>query len=157
MIQALSWGLDAILVIIAFVLGVFIYKWISERKVGDASERARQILTAAERDAESQRRAADVSAKELALKAREEFETEIRRREREIQQIEQRVQVKDEQLGRKLEESDRRLTANAAKEKALVERETALGQKETRVAQAFEEQRRKLEVIAGLTAEEAKR
>ena len=36
-IQALSWVFDSILVIIAFVLGVFLYKWISEKKVGDAS------------------------------------------------------------------------------------------------------------------------
>ena len=157
MVQALSWVLDAILVIIAFVLGVFLYKWISDKKVGDASDRARQILAAAERDAESHRRAADVTAKELALKAREDFETDVRRREREIQQIEQRTQTKDEQLGRKLDEIDRRLSAHTGKERGLADREVALGQKEGRLAQALDEQRRKLEVIAGLTAEEAKR
>ena len=37
-IQALSWVFDSILVIIAFVLGVFLYKWISEKKVGETVE-----------------------------------------------------------------------------------------------------------------------
>src|SRR5262249_26652607 len=156
-VQALSWVLDSVLVIIAFIIGVFLYKWISEKKIGDASERARQVLAAADRDAEAMRKAADLEAKELALKARGEFETEVRRREREMQQIEQRILTKEEQLARKLDEIDRRLTTHTTKERALADRETALGQKENRLAQTVEEQRRTLEVIAGLTAEDAKR
>ena len=39
-IQALSWVFDSVLVIIAFVLGVFLYKWVSEKKVGDEIGRA---------------------------------------------------------------------------------------------------------------------
>src|SRR5262249_50849218 len=156
-VQALSWVLDSVLVIIAFIIGVFLYKWISEKKIGDASERARQVLAAADRDAEAMRKAADLEAKELALKARGDFEDEVRRREREMQQIEQRILTKEEQLARKLDDIDRRLTAHTGKERALVDRETALAQKESRLAQAVDEQRRKLEVIAGLTAEEAKR
>ena len=156
-IQALSWVLDSILVIIAFLLGVFLYKWVSEKKVGDAGERARHVLAAAERDAEAVRKAADLEAKELALKARGEFEDEVRRRERELQQIEQRILTKEEQLARKLDDIDRRLTAYTGKERGLADRETALAQKESRLTQAVDEQRRKLEVIAGLTAEEAKR
>ena len=156
MMQAF-WVFDSVLVFIAFVVGFFLYKWISERKVGDAAERARQIVAAADRDAEALRKAADLEAKELALKARGDFESEVRRREREIQQIEQRILGKEEQLARKLDDIERRLTAHTGKERALVDREAALTQKEGRLAQAVDEQRRKLEVIAGLTADEAKR
>src|SRR5258706_11950080 len=151
-IQALSWVFDSVLVIIAFVLGVFLYKWISEKKVGDASERARHVLAAAERDAEAQRKAAerdaeaqrkaaDLEAKELALKARGDFETEVRRRERDMQQIEQRILTKEEQLARKLDDIDRRLTAHTGKERVLFDRETALTHKESQLAQAVDEQR----------------
>ena len=79
MLQAF-WVFDSVLIIIAFVLGVFIYKWLSDKKVGDASERARQIVTAGEREAEARRRAADLEAKEAALKVREDLEAETRRR-----------------------------------------------------------------------------
>ena len=156
MLQAF-WVFDSVLIIIAFVLGFFLYKWISDKKVGDASERARQIVTAGEREAEAHRRSADLEAKEAALKVREDLEAETRRRERDIQQIEQRVVTKEEQLARKLDEIDRRMTTHGNKERALAEREVSVGQKEGRLAQALDEQRRKLEVIAGLTAEEAKR
>jgi len=156
MMQAF-WVFDSVLVIIAFVLGFFLFKWISEKKVGDASERARQIIAAGEREAEAQRKAADLEVKAAALKARGEFEDEVRRRERGAQQIEQRILLKEEQLARKLEEIERRLSAHTAKERTLVERETAAAQQEVRLAHALEEQRRKLEAVAGLTAEEAKR
>jgi ribonuclease Y len=156
-VQALSWVFDSVLVMLAFVLGFFLYKWISEKKVGDATQRAQQIIEAGEREADGRRKAADLEGRELALKARAEFEDEVRRREREMQQIEQRVITKEEQLARRLDEMERRLTSHTGKERVLVERESALNQKEGRLAQAVEEQRRKLEVIAGLTAEEAKR
>jgi ribonuclease Y len=167
MLQAF-WVVDSFLIIVAFVVGVFLYKWISDRKVGEAGERARQILAAAERDtegilaaagrdAEAQRRAAELEIKEQALKARGDFDAEVRRREREMHQVEQRILGKEEQLARKLEEIDRRLNAHTGKERALADRETVLGQSEARVAQALDEQRRKLEVIGGLTADEARR
>src|SRR5712692_4418390 len=151
------WIFDSVLVIIAFVLGFFLFKWISEKKVGDASERAQQIIAAGEREAEAQRKAADLEGKAAALKARGEFEDEVRRRERGMQQIEKRAVLKEEKLGRKLEEIERRLSAHATKERTLIERETAAAQQEGRLAHALEEQRRKLEIVAGLTAEEAKR
>jgi ribonucrease Y len=65
--------------------------------------------------------------------------------------------TKEEQVGRKLEELDRRLNEQSSRDRSLAAREKTLGDKEARLEVAIEEQRRKLEVIAGLTAEEAKR
>src|SRR3989441_12138328 len=76
---------------------------------------------------------------------------------RSIQQIEQRVVSKEEDLARKLDQLERRLTESATKDRDLITREKVLGEKEGRLASALEEQKRKLETIAGLTAEEAKR
>src|SRR5207302_9119936 len=69
----------------------------------------------------------------------------------------QRIIAKEEELARKLDQLDRRLSESADKDRALVGREKTLGERELRLAAAAEEQRRKLETIAGLTAEEAKR
>src|SRR5256886_7446692 len=72
-------------------------------------------------------------------------------------QIEQRIFAKEEELAKKLDQLERRLTESATKERDLAARETAFGAKEGRLASALEDQKRKLEAIAGLTAEEAKR
>ena len=74
-----------------------------------------------------------------------------------MQQIEQRVLSKEEEIARKLDQLERRLTESGTKDRELTGREKTVGEKESRLAVALDEQRRKLEAIASLTAEEAKR
>ncbi len=151
------WLLVPVVAIVALLAGYFIQKLLSERTLGEAGARATRIVGDAGRDAEARHRAAELEAKEIVLKARGEFDTEVRRREREIQQIEQRIINKDDQLARKLDDLERRLAESTSKDRSLGERDRAIAEKEGRLAQAFDEQRRKLEMIAGLTAEEARR
>ncbi|HEY3066184.1 MAG TPA: ribonuclease Y [Methylomirabilota bacterium] len=148
---------DSVVAVLALVIGFVLHKWISDRKIGEAATVARQIVQNAERDAEAHRKTVDLATQEAALKARAEFEAETRRREREIQLIEQRILGKEEQLARKLEDLERRLGEYTSKDRGLADRERSLGERESRLSLAFEEQRRKLEMISGLTAEEAKR
>jgi ribonuclease Y len=155
---------DSIIVVLALVLGFILHKWISERRIGDANNQAQRILRDAERDAATRLKTAELEVKETALKSQSAFEAEARQREGKIQLIEQRVLSKEEDLSRKLEQIERRLNESSTKdreltgrEKTLGEREKSLGEKESRLASALDEQRRKLESIASLTAEEAKR
>src|SRR5213594_4008311 len=142
--------LDSIIAVLALVLGFILHKWISDRKVGDASSRAERLILDAEREATNRRKTADLEAKEVALRSRAEIEAEVRKRESSIQQIEQRVLSKEEQL-------ERRMGEFGTKDRELVGRERSIVEKEGRLGAALEEQRRKLESIASLTAEEAKR
>ncbi len=156
MMQAFS-VLDSIVAVLAFIAGLFFYKWFSEKKLGEVGQRAQTMLADAERDIEARRKTAELEVKEAALKTRVAFEEETRRRERDIEQIEQRILGKEEQHARKLEEIERRLGEYTAKDKSLLARERALAEQEHHLAHALEEQTRKLEAIAGLTADEAKR
>jgi len=149
--------LDSIIAVLALVLGFILHKWISDRKVGDASSRAERLILDAEREATNRRKTADLEAKEVALRSRAEIEAEVRKRESSIQQIEQRVLSKEEELARKLDQLERRMGEFGTKDRELVGRERSIVEKEGRLGAALEEQRRKLESIASLTAEEAKR
>jgi ribonuclease Y len=149
--------LDSVIAVLALVLGFILHKWISERKIGDASSQAQRIIHEAERDAANRMKTAELEVKETALKARTAFEEETRQREGKLQQIEQRVLSREEELARKLEQLERRLNESVSKERELTGREKTIGEKEGRLASALDEQRRKLESIASLTAEEAKR
>jgi ribonuclease Y len=151
------WFVLPVVAILALLIGFLTQKLLTDKKVGAAGVRAERIVGDAQRDAEARQRSAELEAKEIVLRARSEFETEVRQREREIQKIEQRILVKEEQLARKLDDIERRLAEYSAKDKGLADRERVIGEKEQRLAHALEEQRRKLEAIAGLTAEEAKR
>jgi len=149
--------LDSFIAVLALVLGFILHKWISDRKLGDASQRAERIIQDAERDAVNRRKTADLEAKEAALKVRTDLEAESRRREGTVQQIEQRVLSKEEELARKLDQLERRMNESTTKDRELAAREKTVGEKEGRLGVALDEQRRKLEAIASLTAEEAKR
>jgi len=149
--------LDSVIAVLALVLGFILHKWISDRKVGDASSRAERLILDAEREATNRRKTADLEAKEVALRSRAEIEAEVRKRESSIQQIEQRVLSKEEELARKLDQLERRMGEFGTKDRELVGRERSIVEKEGRLGAALEEQRRKLESIASLTADEAKR
>jgi len=148
---------DSIVAVIALVVGFFLHKFVTDRRVGEAHQSAHRIVETAERDAEARLKAAELELKENELKARAELDQVTRRREHEAEAVERRVLAKEEQVARKLEESDRRLNELTTRDRNLSGREKTLGEKELRLEAAVEEQRRKLEVIAGLTAEEAKR
>jgi len=164
--------------VLALLVGYFGSRAATARTLGDAETRASRILEDAKRlvdqaradadskvrdadtkvrEAEARIRNADLEAKELALRVRGELDQESRARQREIQEVERRVVQQEEQLSRRLDQLDRRESDVQSRDRALVERERGLADKEARLGSAVEEQRRKLESIAGLTSEEAKR
>src|SRR5262249_56860315 len=148
---------DSIIAVLALVIGFLLHKWISERKTGDASAQAQRIVQEAEREAANRVKTAELEVKEAALKSRAAFDEETRQREGKIQQIEQRVLSKEEELARKLDQLERRLTDSVSKERELTGREKTVGEKEGPLPVPLDEQRRKREAIASLTAAEDKR
>ena len=162
----------------ALFVGYFAQKLTTARTLGDADARAQRILEDARRlvdqaardseakiregeakvrEAEARIRASELEAKEHALRIRAELDQEGRARQKEIQGVERRILQQEEQLARRLDQLDRRETDAQNRERSMTERERVMTEKEGRLATALEEQRRKLEGIAGLTAEEAKR
>src|SRR4051812_6672171 len=148
---------DSVVAVLALLIGVLLHKWFTDRRIGEAGSVAKRIIEQAERDAHAATRAAELETKEAALKLRTELEIEARKRDREVQQVEQRVLAKEEELARKLDQMERRLGELTDKGRGLATREKSLLDKEHRIEAAAGEQRRKLESIAGLTAEEARR
>src|SRR5216683_3198305 len=131
-------------------------KRLAEQARGDAEGKMREA-EARTREAETKIRGIELEAKEMALKARAELDQEARVRQRDLQELERRVAQQEEQIGRRLDQIDRRDVEFQNRERALGERDRSLGEKEARLGSALEEQRRKLEAVAGLTSEEAKR
>src|SRR5437773_1520674 len=156
MMDSLAW-FDSLVGLLSLLIGVLLHKWFTDRRLGDAGIAAKKIVAEGQREADALRKATELEAREAALKVRVSLEEDARRSEHELKRVEQRIIAKEEELARKLDQLDRRLSESTDKDRALVGREKTLGERELRLAAAAEEQRRKLETIAGLTAEEAKR
>src|SRR5213076_771837 len=155
MMDSLAW-FDSLVGLLSLLIGVLLHKWFTDRRLGDAGIAAKKIIADGQREADALRKAAELEAREAALKVRVALEEDARRSEHELKRVEQRIIAKEEDLALKLDQLDRRLSESTDKDRALVGREKTLGERELRLAAAAEEQRRKLETVAGLTAEEAK-
>jgi ribonuclease Y len=123
---------------------------------GTAEETAKRIVGDAEREAENLRKSAVVAGKEELIKLRERFEGEIRGRREEVEREERRITERESVLDRKsdvLEQRDRDLGRRASE---FGRREKSVTQREEELATLIAEERRRLEQMAGMSAQDAK-
>ncbi|HEY0592165.1 MAG TPA: ribonuclease Y [Thermoanaerobaculia bacterium] len=143
--------------VILAALWAMVYRKRAQVQIEEARRDAAKIREDAERGAEARLKEAAVEAKEKVLAARAEFDKTSRERRDELKNAERRIQQKEEQVDRKAQQIERREAEADRKEKDLVGREQKIEQREGEAEQLVEEQRRRLEQISGLTADEARR
>jgi ribonucrease Y len=125
--------------------------------LGVARAEAERLRTEGQRDAETAKSDLLLTTKMETLKLREDLDREIQRRREEWERLERRAEERSRTQERKLEEIEARERASAAREETLTKREQSLHSREGEADRLAQEQRVKLERIAGLTAEEARR
>lgn len=120
-----------------------------DAKIGNAEQKAREIIDEALKTAETRKREGLLEVKEESIRTKNELERESKERRKELQRLESRVQQKEESVDKKLDAIEKREATSAAKEEALAK------QKEE-VAKLNEQRVQELERISGLTSEQAK-
>ncbi|MBQ9120030.1 MAG: ribonuclease Y [Lachnospiraceae bacterium] len=120
-----------------------------EAKIGNADEKAREIIDEALKTAETKKKEALLEAKEESIRTKNELEKEAKDRRAEVQRYEKRVLAKEETLDRKMESLEK-------KESKLVSREQELERIRAEVEESHAKQIAELEKISGLTSEQAK-
>jgi len=136
-------------IVIGLLIGYVIRKNISEAKIGQAENLAKEIVEKANRDSETVKKEKLLEAKEEIHRLRTEGENENRERRLEVQKYEKRVLQKEENLDRKIQSLEQ-------KENDLSRKNEVVTQKEKEVEELKEQQLQKLESISGFTTEEAK-
>jgi ribonucrease Y len=121
-----------------------------------AAEAARRIIQDAERESENLRKSAVVSGKEELIRVREEWEVEARHRREEIEREEKRVDDRETQLDRKFEILETRDKDLARRASDIGRREKTTDERQGELDKLVGEERRRLEQLAGLSAQEAK-
>lgn len=143
-------------VAVTAVLFIIYIKLVKKNAVATAKATAEKLLSESEKEARQKVKEAELEAKDRVHQARQEFEKQSRDQKRELQQMERRLNNREEKMDRRtqqLEQAEHRLKTQ---EQNLVRKEKALEEKEKSVDHLIEEQKRKLEQVAGLTAEQAK-
>lgn len=120
-----------------------------EITIGNAEDKAREIIDEAIKAADAKKREASLEVKEETIKARHDFEKETKERRAELQKYEQRVLSKEETVEKKATTLERKEQSLASKEKNI---ETEKAQLQELQAKHLQE----LERISGLTSDQAK-
>lgn len=120
-----------------------------EITIGNAEDKARDIIDEAIKAADAKKREASLEVKEETIKARHDFEKETKERRAELQKYEQRVLSKEETVEKKATVLERKEQSLTAKEKNI---DTEKAQLQELQAKHLQE----LERISGLTSDQAK-
>ena len=142
----------ATLVIVAPITWVISSKAIKKRNdatIGNANEKAREIIDEALKTAETKKKEALLEVKEESLKTKNELEKETKERRAEISKYEKRVLSKEETLDRKIEAVEKR-------DSNITRKEEELGKQKQKVEELEKKRQQELERISGLTSEQAK-
>ena len=135
-------------IVVYFVTSAY-HKKVTEAKIGNAEEKAREIIDEAVKTAETKKREAMLEAKEESIRVKNDLDKEVKERRAEIQRSERRVVQKEENLDKKLESIERREAGFAAKEEEI-------NKQKAQVAKLNEERLQELERFSGFTSEQAK-
>lgn len=147
------YAIEAIVLIVVCALVCFVvvsnYKKKTEATIGNAEDKAREIIDEALKTAEAKKREGLLEVKEESIKTKNELDKEIRERRAEVQRFERRVQQKEESIDKKADSIEK-------KEASLNAREEELAKQKEVVAKLNDERVQELERISGLTSEQAK-
>ena len=121
----------------------------NDEKIGNANERAREIIDEALKTAETKKKEALLEVKEESLRTKNELEKETKERRAEIQKYEKRVLSKEETLDRKIDAVEKR-------DLSITRKEEELGKLKQKVDELEKKRQQELERISGLTSEQAK-
>ena len=143
---------------IAGILAGYLAAWfVQNRKTGEYRAIGRKILDDARKEADVAKREASIQAKDIVIQARNELEQEAKGRKAELLNTERRLSQKEANLDKKMETLDKKEDDLDKKEKQVGSREVYLEGRIGEYEVLLKQQRERLEEIAGVTAEDAKR
>lgn len=142
--------------LVAGYCGYFLRKYIAEKRVKSAELQAEHILEVAKKDVLDKRREAELEAKDLLYRMRQDFERETKDRKLEIVNSEKRLIQKDENIDRRIDLVEKKEKEVHALHEVFKKQEENLKVKEQQLQALVAEEKERLQKISSLSAEEAK-
>jgi ribonuclease Y len=146
-----------IVAVAGLAAGYGIRFWIGRYHSDSAEQQAKVRLDEAAREADGLRREGQIQAKAEVLKAREEFEKSVKSRREELNDLERRITERETNLERKVAMIDKKEHTVDERLGQVKQQSDALTKEREEVAQLAAEERGRLQRVAGMTQEEARR
>lgn len=141
---------------IGIVAGKFIFKANTQQKIDDAEKQAQKIIKDGQLQSETLKKEKILEAKEKFVQLKAEHDREVLDKNRKLSDLENRAKQKEVSINQKESGLDKQIKENEAIKENLNRQIELVNIKRTELEKHQEEHIRRLEKIAGLTAEEAK-
>ncbi len=137
--------------------GYLVRHLVGKSSANAVEQKAQAVLDQAERDVNSMKKEYELKSKEETIRLREEFEKSVESRKKEMSALEERIEQKEINL-------DRKVSLLEKKEKTIEEKTQEIEDKTARIdderqdlAKLIEEESQKLQKVAGLSEQEARK
>ncbi|MCZ2223901.1 MAG: ribonuclease Y [Chitinophagales bacterium] len=145
-----------ICLIVGILMGKLIFAKNTKRKIEEAELQAQTIIREAELKSENVKKEKELEAKEKFVQLKAQHDKEVLERNKKLNDAENRVRQKEVSLNQKEATFDKQIKENEAIKETLNRQIEIVNIKRTELEKHQEEHIRRLEKIAGLSAEEAK-
>ncbi|MBI2283462.1 MAG: ribonuclease Y [Bacteroidetes bacterium] len=142
--------------IVGLIAGKFLFAKNTQKQIEEAEQQAQNILKEAELRSETIKKEKQLEAKEKFVQLKSEYDREVLERNRKLGELENRAKQKDISINQKETALDKQIKENEAIKENLNRQIEVVNHKRTELEKHQEEHIRRLEKIAGLSAEEAK-
>lgn len=142
--------------IVGIIAGKLIFAPNTRKKIEEAELQSQTLIKEAELRAETIRKEKELEAKEKFVQLRSAHDKEVNERNRKISESENRIRQKEQSINQKEGNLDKQIRENEAIKDNLNRQIDLVNIKRTELEKHQEEHIRRLEKIAGLSAEEAK-
>ncbi len=142
--------------IIGLVLGKFIFAKNTKKQVEEAEQQAQKIIADGQLQAENLKKEKLLEAKEKFVQLKAEHDKDVLQRNQKIIEGESRIKQKEQSLNQKDQNLEKQIKDNEAIKETLNRQIEVVNTKRTELEKHQEEHIRRLEKVAGLTAEDAK-
>lgn len=142
--------------VLGLVAGKFLFAKNTKKQVEQAEQQAQKIVADGQLQAENLKKEKLLEAKEKFVQLKAEHDKEVLQRNQKIIEGESRIKQKEQSLNQKDQTLERQIKENDGIKETLNRQIEVINTKRTELEKHQEEHIRRLEKVAGLTAEDAK-
>jgi ribonuclease Y len=142
--------------VLGSLVGFIVRDRLFKNRLTASENLAARIVDEAKKEAETIKKEAVIQAKENVLKIKSDFDKELRERKLDLENLEKKIRAKEENIDKRIDQLAQKEASGEMREKALIGKEAAFNEKQEKLDRMFEEQRQRLEMLAGVSSEEAK-
>jgi ribonuclease Y len=143
--------------VLGFLVGYVIHKRLAEARMESADTVAQKVIGDAKKKAEMLEKEAQLQAKDILYQTKADFDKEMADKRAALQRLEKRYSQKEENIDKKVDLLDAKETEINKKETVLAEKEKSVKEQEKKYQTLLAEEKARLEKIAHITSEEAKK